>query len=74
MNGRSAPIGNPPRGARREFATHASRRRSRLAVQSQPWAAQRTGGAGLFASLPPYDVAVFHDVGWLIEAMSLSRH
>jgi hypothetical protein len=30
----------PPReGARRDFATHASRRRSRLAVQSQPWAA-----------------------------------
>jgi hypothetical protein len=27
--------------AGRESATHASRRRSRLTVQSQPWAAQR---------------------------------
>ena len=41
---RSEPISSPPRGARRGFATHAVRRRSRLAVQSQPWAAQRMGG------------------------------
>jgi hypothetical protein len=29
------------------FAAHALRRRSRLAVQSQPWAAKRMGGEGL---------------------------
>ena len=44
MSSGASQLGTPREGARREFATHASRRRSRLAVQSQPWAAQRLGG------------------------------
>ncbi len=54
-------------GAKREFAPHASRRRNRLAVQSQPWAAKRTGGVGLLQ----FAFRVFHHQRVVIAAISV---
>ena len=58
---RSEPINSLPcEGARRDFVAQALRRRSRLAVQSRLWAAQRFRGAGLHSTFAGFIIS-----GWV---------